>query len=119
MISWPSDVPSPPLNDTLSITPFRAPLATDMEDGNRRRRRASTKNIATLQFRIKMPAAAFAEFKTWVRDDLVDGVLPFTVPVWVGEDLQNRVCSFTEPYSASFPDKTHAEVTVSLDVEDY
>lgn len=118
-VAWPSGVPSPALANSLSVVPFRAPLATDMDDGPKRRRRASTKNIATAPFTVRMQNSEFLTFKAWVRDTLVDGTLPFTMPVWTGSAYQTRTCSFVEPYKDNPAGGFYHDVSLNLDVEDY
>src|SRR5690606_14883333 len=97
--TWPAGVPTTPLAGTYQASPFRAPLTTDMEDGPRRARRATTKSIATVSFTIRMSNDAFATFQACVRDDLVDGTLPFTMPIWTGGAFATKTCAFRAPYA--------------------
>lgn len=117
--TWPVGVPSKPKVGSQQAMPFRKPLATDFEDGNLRQRRSTTKNVATLAFPIEMSAAQFVDFKTWVRDVLVDGTLPFTMSIWTGSAYATRTCSFVQPYSESQLGGADHTVTVNLDVEDW
>ncbi|HEV7278389.1 MAG TPA: hypothetical protein VGN80_19080 [Devosiaceae bacterium] len=119
METWPEAVPSEPLAGTFQALPFREPDRTDMEDGSRRGRRSTTKNIATLTFTVRMSNAAFDVFKAWVRDDLVDGVLEFTMPVWTGSGFAERTCSFRERYADDAGHGLRHRVRLVLDVEDY
>lgn len=116
MIAWPENVNYRPLGGTLQGEDFRAPLQTDMEDGPRRYRRATTKNIGTLQFTIRMTYAEFAVFKPWVRDTLVDGILPFTMPVWLGGEYENRPCQFTQPPRYANMTTDFVDVVIAVDV---
>ena len=116
---WPAAVPSKPNSDSLKGEPFRAPLATDMEGGNRRRRRQVSKNIARLEMTIEMTDAQFVEFKGWVRDTLVDGTLPFTMPIYTGTAYQDRLCAFVEPYQFGAAGWGRHAVSFQVDVEDY
>lgn len=117
---WPTDVPhAPRANSFRLLNPFQPPLATDMEDGNRRSRRASTLQLAGVQFVIKMENDEFDLFKLWVRDDLVDGTLPFDVPVWTGSDCETKTCTFRQAYGDDPGRGIRHLVTVVLDVEDY
>jgi len=118
-IAWPSTIPYEALVGSIKADPFRAPLATDMDDGQQRRRRSTTKNIATLAFIIPMDPTAFAAFKAFVRDTLVDGTLPFTMPIWTGADYDDRTCSFVERYQDNPGSGEMHQVSVNLDVEDY
>jgi hypothetical protein len=90
-----------------------------MEDGQKRRRRSTTKNIATYGFQVKMSAAEFAAFQVWVRDTLVDGTLPFEASVYTPSGVADRVCSFAQPYEHDVSDGIVHVVSVSLDIEDY
>jgi hypothetical protein len=119
--AWPASVPFAAEDDSVKGTPFRAPLATEFEGGNQRRRRSTTKNIATLEFAISMSNAQFGTFKIWVRDTLVDGTLPFTMQIWTGEAYAARTCSFAgrDPYQFGPDGFGRQLVTLTLDVEDY
>lgn len=117
--NWPVTIPYEALTGSLKVSPFRAPLATDMDDGQQRRRPSTTKNIATVGFVIPMDPTAFEEFKGFVRDTLVSGVLPFTMPIWTGADYEDRTCTFREPYEDDPGSGSMHQVTVNLDVEDY
>lgn len=119
METWPEAVPYEPLAGSFQLIPFRPPHATDMDDGPRRRRRSTTKNIATASFTIRMENAAFDTFKAWVRDDLVDGDLDFTMQVWTGSAYAERNCSFREIYTSDPGHGLRHRVRVTLDVEDY
>lgn len=127
MASWPSTLPYDPVSGSFRLrTPFRAPHRTDFEDGPRRRRRSTTKNIATIEFALRMSRDEFQVFRAWVRDDLVDGTLEFTMPIWTGHNDTNddpefltRTCSFAEPYDADPQGGFLVDVALSLDVEDY
>lgn len=118
--TWPATVPYRPNSNSQSVEPFRAPFRTEMEDGNQVSRRRSTKNIATLAFTIRMTNDEFDTFKAWVRDDLVDGVLSFTMSIFTGSAYASRTCTFREPYKYDPGSGLDAaEVSLSLDVEDY
>lgn len=116
---WPVSVPSKPDSNSLGGEAFRAPLATDMEGGNRRRRRQNSKNLARLDMTIDMTDAQFLTFKAWVRDTLVDGTLPFTMPIYTGVAYQDRVCTFVDPYKFRAAGWGRQAVSFQLDVEDY
>lgn len=117
---WPSTVPSKPKAGSPQTVPYRAPLKTEFEDGNVRRRRSTTKNVATQSFQIEMTAGQFETFKAWVRDDLFDGTLPFTLSVWTGNGYGDRTCSFTD---ATYGDSQQAGgdhmISISIDIEDW
>lgn len=117
--TWPVSVPYKPAADSMKGNGFRRPLMTDFEDGNQRRRRSSTKNIARIEMRIDMSYAQFLTFKVWVRDTLVDGTLAFTMPVFNGSAYQGRTCSFAEQYQFAPAGWDRHAVSFSLDVEDY
>lgn len=117
--TWPANVPSLAMIGSMKGKPFRAPIVTDMEDGPSRKRRSTTKNIATYTFAITMTNAQFATFKAWVRNQLVDGTLPFSASVYTGSGAATKTCSFTQPYDDDPTDGTQHVVSVSLDIEDY
>lgn len=117
--TWPAGVPSRPKVGAQQAVPFREPYATDFEDGNTRRRRSTSRNVASLSFQIQMTAAQFSTFKVWVRDALVDGTLPFTMPVWTGSSYADRTCSFTQAYGDTQVGGQDHMVSVNLDVEDW
>ena len=119
---WPSVVPYAPRANSLRVQePFRAPNTTDFEDGPQRARRSTTLNIVVVQFVIKMENDEFDLFKLWVRDDLVDGTLPFDMLVWTGSDYETKTCKFKQPrpYTDDPGRGIRHQVTVSLDVENY
>lgn len=118
-INWPANVPHAPLANTFQGAPFRAPLATDLEDGPQRRRASTTLRIATLRFTIRMENDQFVAFKAFVDDDLVFGTLPFSMPVWTGSAFDTRTCSFREPYSDDAGHGLRHRVGIVIDVEDY
>lgn len=118
-IEWPAGVPHKPLAGTMQGGDFRPPHVTEFEDGPRRYRRSTTQNIATLQFSIRMDYAALAIFKPWVRNTLVDGTLPFTMPVWVGGSYAVRTCRFVQPPRYADMATDHTDIAVTIDVEDY
>lgn len=119
--TWPTGVPYKALiNSVQSDSPFRKPYRTTFEDGNQRARRSTTKNIATVSFTlVPFTKAQFKTFARWVRDDLVDGTLPFTMKVWTGSDYEERTCSFAEDYSWQDVAYQHVQVQLKLDVENY
>jgi hypothetical protein len=102
------------------LEPYRPPLVTDLEDGISRGRRSTTKNIAKVQLSIRMDNSEFDTFKAWVRDDLVDGTLPFTMSVWTGSVYATRTCSLVgKTYQADPAEGFYNDVSMTLDVEDY
>ncbi|WP_297105131.1 hypothetical protein [uncultured Devosia sp.] len=119
--AWPADVPHTPIAGSFQGTPFRAADATEFEDGPARARRRSTLRIATLRFAIRMSNAQFDAFHLWVNEVLIDGTLPFYMPVWRGGGFVTKLCRFTrgEPFSDDPGQGLRHRVSVSLDVEDY
>lgn len=123
-IPYPDGVPSETRIGTWRLAkPSVAPLRTSLEDGIRRSRRSSTKNIATIAFSIvPMTRAQFDVFRAWVRDTLFDGTHPdgFTMSVFDGRQYVSRTCHMNAdpPYEAA----TEGLMTVvsfsELDVED-
>jgi hypothetical protein len=117
---WPPTVNYIAEADSLQVVPYRRPLATDMEDGQQRRRRSTTKNIATVSFTLRMPNDQFETFKAWVRDDLVDGVLSFTMQVWTGSAYEARICNLKDgTYQDDATKGVFHDIGLALDVEDY
>ncbi len=114
MKMWPESVPHDPLGFQL-VSPFREPYITEIEDGPDISRRSSTKNIAAIQFSIRMTATQFGAFKAWARSEIVDGSLPFTMKVWTGEGCADRVCRFKRPYQMT-EGGTRRIVSLTLDV---
>ncbi len=117
--TWPASVPHKPAVDSLRGIGFQPPLSTDMDGGNRRRRRNVSLNTASLDMTIHMTNAQFLIFKAWVRDTLVDGTLPFTMPIWTGAAYEERTCSFVEPYQFGAAGSRRQSVSFQLDVEGY
>lgn len=119
--SWPATVPYFALVHTVQgEAPFRKPYRTTFEDGNKRARRSTTKNTATVAFSlVPFTKDQFKTFAQWVRDDLVDGTLPFTMKVWTGSDYEERTCSFVEDYTWSDIGYQMMQVQVKLDIDDY
>ena len=120
-ISWPENVPHAPLAGSFQGTPFKAPNATEFEDGPERARRRSTLRVATLRFAIRMSNAEFDTFHAWVKNTLVDGTLPFTMSVWRGGGYVTKTCRFArgEPPTDDPGQGLRHRVGVVISVEDY
>lgn len=118
-IVWPAGVPYTALSGSLQGSGYRPPHTTDFEDGLRRQRRSTTKNIGTIQFTIRMDYTALAIFKAWVRDTLIDGTMPFTMPVWVEGTYADRQCAFVQPPRYAAMETDHADIAFVVDVEDW
>jgi hypothetical protein len=124
MEEWPEGVPYKVQRSTFrQSAPYRAPHRTEFEDGNRRARRSSTKNIATIQFTfVDWSKDEFEAFALWVRNTLVDGTLPFTMPVWTqtADEYAERVCSMVSgEYTTSDVPPDRTAVSWTIDVVDY
>lgn len=122
--TWPTNVPYGVQQGTFRVvSPYRRPLRTEFEDGPRRARRSTTKNIATVQFTfIDWSKEEYREFALWVRNTLVDGTLPFTLKVWTGtgDDYAERTCRMTDgEYTASDVSVDRTAVSWTIDVDDY
>lgn len=119
---WPSDLPYYVRPRAWNLdSPFRAPHRTNFEDGNKRARRSTSKNIATITFTlIPFTGEEFEIFKEWVRDDLVDGTLAagFAMRVFTGIEYSERTCHFVNdpPYETS-ADGLYIQISMTLDVE--
>lgn len=94
-------------------------LASEMDDGSRLYRPSTTLRLARVSFQIRMINAEFAVFKTWEDRTLVQGSLPFVMPVWTGALYQERTCTFAERYADDPGTGLFHIVSLSLDVEDW
>lgn len=119
METWPETVPYEPLARSFQADPFRAPNATEMDDGPFRTRPRSTLRVATLRFTIRMSNAELAIFAAWVASDLVQGTLPFSMNVWRRGGYSEKTCRFREPYREDPGHGLRYRVGLVLDVEDY
>lgn len=100
--------------------PFRKPHKTDMDSGPVRRRRSSSKNIATVSFSIQLTPAEYQTFQAWVRDTLVDGSLEFTMPIFDGTTYTTKTCSIPDGlYKNEAGTGFMHEISWTLDVENY
>lgn len=94
-------------------------LSTEMEDGSRFHRPSSTLRLARLSFQIRMSNADFVVFKAWEDLVLVQGTLPFVMPVWTGSSYQNRTCTFVDRYTDDAGTGRYHVVSLTLDVQDW
>jgi hypothetical protein len=124
--AWPSGVPYQIVKGSFRlIAPARPPKRTDFEDGPKRGRRSSTKNIATIGFDLALMPDELTTFMLFERDDLIDGTLPFTMPVRVaGGSYAERTVEFVgqnddASYTAAGGVGLLTTVSIVLDVEDY
>jgi hypothetical protein len=127
MTAWPSDVPYQIVRGSFRLlAPSRPPDRTEFEDGPRRGRRTTTKNIATIGFDLALLPAELTAFMLFERDDLVDGTQPFTMMVRVASGTYaERSVKIVPPggdgpsYVAAAADGLLTKVSLVLDVEDY
>lgn len=119
--AWPTGVRYEPLSGSMDVPdPYRAPLQTEMDDGSDWRRPSTTLIVARVSFSIRMPNSEIAAFKLWVRRTLVQGTLPFTMPVWTGAAYETKTCTLVRPPGinpASGDDD--GVVSLTLDVQDW
>jgi hypothetical protein len=93
---WPLNLPHEPVLGSWQIEALNIPpLATDMENGNTRQRRRPGSNVATINQTLKMTRPQFADFKTFIRDTLKNGVSRFTMTVWLGDTCADKECQFS------------------------
>ncbi|MEJ0012786.1 MAG: hypothetical protein WDM94_09210 [Bauldia sp.] len=119
-IAWPAGVTYNIVRGSLRlVAPSRAPWRTEMEDGPKRGRRSSTKNIATITFDLSLADDELRTFMLFERDDLVDGTLPFTMSLLVaGGGYETRTVAMTEQYRTARGRDRHTTVSLTLDVLD-
>ncbi|MEJ8571222.1 hypothetical protein [Microbaculum marinum] len=118
--TWPNGLSYRPVSGSMTrAKPFRTPNRTDMEAGNVRGRRSATKRISTIKFDLKLSNAEFLVFDAFVWRTLVDGTLPFTMPIWTGAAYATRTCKFAEDPQDNPRDGFDHIVSLTLDVEDY
>jgi hypothetical protein len=124
--TWPTGVPHQIVKGSFRlIAPSRPPKRTEFEDGPKRGRRSSTKNIATIGFDLALMPDELQTFMRFERDDLIDGTLPFTMPVRVaGGTYEDRTVNIVgqnddASYTAAGGVGLLTTVSIVLDVEDY
>ncbi|SEE59533.1 hypothetical protein SAMN05519104_6664 [Rhizobiales bacterium GAS188] len=78
---WPIGLPVNPLADLSVAEAYRAPVATEMEDGPDRMRRRSLTKLAKLGMRFIFKDAQMATFKSFVETTLQEGTMHFSMTV--------------------------------------
>lgn len=78
---WPSSVDFRALRTAWGGTPFRPPMATEMEDGNTRLRAQPGSNVGTYSWANVFNASEMAAFMTFAEVDLVRGAGRFRMKV--------------------------------------
>jgi hypothetical protein len=124
---WPATVPHYIVRGSFQlIAPSRPAHRTPFEDGPKRGRRSTTKNIATVGFDLSLTPAEFQAFVAFERDDLIDGTLPFTMPVLLAAQTYGvRTCRMAPAgddgpaYRAAGGRGPFTAVSLVLDVEDW
>lgn len=107
---WPMTVPHNAVGGSWTINSLNlAPIASDMNGGNVRQRRAPGGNVAIVTQTIRMTRDELQTFKLFVRDTLSGGVSRFTTKVWLGEGCETKECQFVaQPAVQSFGSKVFA-----------
>lgn len=116
---WPAIEYHARLRSFRADAPGSPRLSTEMDDGSRVYRPSTTLRLARLSFQIRMSNADFATFRAWEDRTLVQGTLPFVMPVWTGTGYAERTCSFAERYTFDAATGRYAVVSLTLDVEDW
>ncbi len=89
--SWPLTVEYRPITKSWGGTPYRAPLATDMEGGNTRQRSRPGDDVGTYTWSQDLSAAETATFDNFVTTTLVGGALSFYMPVKLPGGYRTRL----------------------------
>lgn len=74
---WPASIPYQSLRSAWGGMPARAPLATDMEDGNTRQRSQTGSDVGTYSWGGILTAAQIAAFQTFFLVTLDNGARRF------------------------------------------
>ena len=81
--NWPSTVPHEPWASAWSLKPARAPLETEMEQGNVRLRRRPGDDLATMSWGRSLTSAQMNAFRSFL-ETINGGTARFTMPVMMG-----------------------------------
>lgn len=125
MVDWPSELPHFIVKDSFRLVrPARPSHRTEFEDGPQRGRRSSSKNIATIAIELSFTGAEFQQWVAFERDELIDGTLPFVMPVWLaaGTYDDRTVHIVAQGDGASYSTTSRfpfTQVGLLLDVEDW
>jgi hypothetical protein len=107
--AWPS-INSKPLRDSWSMPkPALAPLESDMDGGNTRRRARPGDNVAEIDQTIVLSAADYATYDAFYRATLGNGASRFTMSVWLGTGFATKTVSFI-----GMPTHAHYGASVSI-----
>ena len=94
--TWPSGVPTESMQDGFEITPFLAPIKTEMEGGNVRLRARPGDNVAIVRQSILMTRTQYSTLYIWGRTTIGNWTGRFSMPVWDGVSYTTKVCQFQE-----------------------
>lgn len=114
--TWPSQVDSGARDGWQMSDPYIAPLATEMNGGNRRQRSQPGSNVATISYPLKpMDATAWGYFETFFRTTLNNGASRFTMDVTLPSGSVNKTAQFDRAPNVSISGGFR-HVTLSLRV---
>lgn len=118
MANWPTGVPYKPLAGSWSMPePFPAPIETEMEGGNVRKRRRPGDNFARIEFRIAMTREEWDTLFSWMKSDISNGTQRFTMQVWLGSSFVSKTVQFAPQFIPSAAEHGRAvAVTMNLRV---
>ncbi len=117
--AWPNIEHRARARSFRTLAPGAPRLSTEMDDSSAWHRPSTTLRLARIAFQIRMSNADFDVFKVWEDRTLVQGTLPFVMPVWTGSSYQSRTCTFVDRYNDDAGTGRYHVVTLTLDVEDW
>jgi hypothetical protein len=113
---WPAGVPSLPLLESHSIDPMLAPIRTEMEQGNMRRRARPGDDVAVVQQSVAMTKAQYDTLVAWGKSTIGNWTGRFKANVWLGSSCATKVCQFESAPKPSAFSARRISVAMSLRV---
>jgi hypothetical protein len=118
-ISWPDNLPFGIKYGATTEIGRGSKIITDMDYGNKRRRRRFT-NVPTYQsVTIKFNDEQLEQFVYFYRSTLMNGTLSFYAKVIVGENIETRRCSIDdETLNIEHMDYNYNQISFTLEIYD-
>lgn len=92
---WPTSVPHIPLVGSWSMpSRFRAPVESEFDGGNARRRSKPGDDVPEIEFQIAMTRDEWETLSLWLQDECSLGSSRFIMDVWLGNGLEERIVGF-------------------------
>jgi hypothetical protein len=116
---WPASVPHSPQRGSYKIErPFNKSNESEFEAGNTRSRPIGQTQYRIISQTIRMDQTEFNTFDAFVRDDLKQGTLRFTMTVWMGHEAASKTVKFSGEEKFTVATRARSKmVSMRLEVE--